>query len=1038
MRNTKYAQVGSFCLFAALLVANVTFAQIVNHWDLDHDTGLEAVDRISCGAAGSLVGFDNLDDAHWVEGIYGNGLDLGSDGIFGNRINTTMNAVGNEGNGFTVMMWINPGDAIFTAGEYQLLGTPGDVVGFTIMNFNNGEVAHDRVLLFWDGNLPNLHVGTTTLEPGTWYHVAITSGGPGGEKKYYIDGQEETQTLFLPAQGGTEGNHPVNNSGWANGPGALGALANGARGHDSILDDVRIYEGELSAEEIQTAMEEEPAPLPQVANIFPEPGTVDHNPAEGLSFDVLAQGAGVTIPTDGISLVLNGEDVSEGLSIGGTDAEREVSYEGLVENIGYTGLITITDSNGLVSCTEITFGTILETVPGLVHYFPLDHNDGTNAIDLGSASNGTLNNFDAGAANPWEQAVCDNGLNFGSDGSLNNFVTFQSNEVNAFENGGFTVSMWLRPGPQILTPGEYQLLATPGDVVGFTIMNFAGEVTHDRVLLFWDGNLPGLHVGTTSLEPGVWYHVAITSTGVGGEKLYYVNGELEDQALFLPSQGGIEGEHLGNVDGWGAGTAALGALANGARAHDSIFDDVRIYNRALDEGEVFDVMQECEPKICDPLVLGDLNVEEGNTFHDATQGIELEVSTPNDGFSIEQAGISITLNGEEISGDITLGGSPTNRVITYTGLEADTSYTLGISITDDCATLQRNIQFGTFTACEGDDPNLVHHFPMDEIEGLTTFDCVGGSLGSLINFPDDGFQWRRGQIDGGLAFIGVDGRVNSRVAAPFNAVNTIDEGGLTVAMWINPGETINNIGEHQLFMSPNDSIGFSIMNFDGEVRHDRVLLFWDGNLPNLHVGTTTLEPGTWYHVVITTTGLGGVKTYYINGEEEEATLFLPSQGGIEGDHIATSEGWAQGIGSIGAGNAGDRNHDTTFDDFRIYNVALTLEEVQALYDGEIIEPGDNFRRGDTDGNGALEITDPINNLSFQFLGTFTPPCMDAADFDDNGKVEITDPIANLSHQFLGTAAPAPPGKDTCGVDPTPDDPNLPDAELGCENPPENC
>ncbi len=100
--------------------------------------------------------------------------------------------------------------------------------------------------------------------------------------------------------------------------------------------------------------------------------------------------------------------------------------------------------------------------------------------------------------------------------------------------------------------------------------------------------------------------------------------------------------------------------------------------------------------------------------------------------------------------------------------------------------------------------------------------------------------------------------------------------------------------------------------------------------------------------------------------------------------------------------------------------------------------GTNFRRGDTDGNGALEITDPINNLSFQFLGTFTPPCLDAADYDDNGKVEITDPIANLSHQFLGTAPPAPPGKDTCGPDPTPDDPGLEGADLGCLSPPTNC
>lgn len=102
-----------------------------------------------------------------------------------------------------------------------------------------------------------------------------------------------------------------------------------------------------------------------------------------------------------------------------------------------------------------------------------------------------------------------------------------------------------------------------------------------------------------------------------------------------------------------------------------------------------------------------------------------------------------------------------------------------------------------------------------------------------------------------------------------------------------------------------------------------------------------------------------------------------------------------------------------------------------------ITPGlveDLFLRGDVDGNGRLEVTDPINTLSFQFLGTYTPPCLDACDFDDNGKVEITDAIGSLSHQFLGTAPPPPPGKEICGVDPTDDAPDE-GGDLGCENPP---
>ena len=46
-----------------------------------------------------------------------------------------------------------------------------------------------------------------------------------------------------------------------------------------------------------------------------------------------------------------------------------------------------------------------------------------------------------------------------------------------------------------------------------------------------------------------------------------------------------------------------------------------------------------------------------------------------------------------------------------------------------------------------------------------------------------------------------------------------------------------------------------------------------------------------------------------------------------------------------------------------------------------IEGEEVFRRGDVDGSGALDITDPIANLGFQFLGTFAPICRDAHDLN---------------------------------------------------------
>jgi hypothetical protein len=68
------------------------------------------------------------------------------------------------------------------------------------------------------------------------------------------------------------------------------------------------------------------------------------------------------------------------------------------------------------------------------------------------------------------------------------------------------------------------------------------------------------------------------------------------------------------------------------------------------------------------------------------------------------------------------------------------------------------------------------------------------------------------------------------------------------------------------------------------------------------------------------------------------------------------------------------------------------------------EPPVEFKRGDVDAKGSLEVADPINILSELFLGTFRTPCQDAADVDDNGRIELADAISSLTYLFLGTFA----------------------------------
>lgn len=103
------------------------------------------------------------------------------------------------------------------------------------------------------------------------------------------------------------------------------------------------------------------------------------------------------------------------------------------------------------------------------------------------------------------------------------------------------------------------------------------------------------------------------------------------------------------------------------------------------------------------------------------------------------------------------------------------------------------------------------------------------------------------------------------------------------------------------------------------------------------------------------------------------------------------------------------------------NAAIKAIAIQRPVNG-----GDpQFRRGDGDANGVVNITDGIYVLNFLFLGGPPPPCRDAADADDNGAVNITDGIYILNFLFLGGPPPPSPGQTDCGIDPT--QPNL-----GCE------
>jgi subtilisin family serine protease len=91
---------------------------------------------------------------------------------------------------------------------------------------------------------------------------------------------------------------------------------------------------------------------------------------------------------------------------------------------------------------------------------------------------------------------------------------------------------------------------------------------------------------------------------------------------------------------------------------------------------------------------------------------------------------------------------------------------------------------------------------------------------------------------------------------------------------------------------------------------------------------------------------------------------------------------------------------------------------------EVPAADEGFRRGECNGDGWFDISDPILTLTLLFVeATAAPPCWRACDSDDDERVNVTDAVYSLRALFQGTTPPPPPFPD-CGTDPTTSSPVL--------------
>lgn len=138
-----------------------------------------------------------------------------------------------------------------------------------------------------------------------------------------------------------------------------------------------------------------------------------------------------------------------------------------------------------------------------------------------------------------------------------------------------TITAWIKP---VSTAGQYIVhkRATAGGGGPYSLDIYSGTI---RVLLYGVNNSFLDLEGTRPIRKGVWQHIAMTYDGKI-TKLYYngqVDGSAATKGLIDTSSKGLEiGTYL-----WGQPTPY----------YEGTIDNVRIYNRALDESEIVSLYQ---------------------------------------------------------------------------------------------------------------------------------------------------------------------------------------------------------------------------------------------------------------------------------------------------------------------------------------------------------------------------------------------------------------------------------------------------------------
>ena len=258
-------------------------------------------------------------------------------------------------------------------------------------------------------------------------------------------------------------------------------------------------------------------------------------------------------------------------------------------------------------------------------------------------------------------------------------------------------------------------------------------------------------------------------------------------------------------------------------------------------------------------------------------------------------------------------------------------------------------------------PGLVGYWNLDQGSGTIATDSSGYNNQGTIY----GASWTSGRINGALNFDGLNDYVdcgNSETLDPTQ--------GATIEAWVRFNQ-LPSLAGHIMAIAGRSGGGTDL---DLQTEPDNKFKFFIGpGAPNVAVSNTVAEANEWYHIVGTYQANDNIKIY-VNGVLEKTTSTSVTRGTNPNKFcIGQSVTWS------------GRFFNGTIDEVKIYNRALSAEEIKAEYihvsispSSEVMDVGQSQQFTSTVSGGASPYTYQWHLNSVAVTGatsaswTFTP------------------------------------------------------------------